>query len=68
MFVFSFTKTKKKTNSVKKIIQNIGAIISSRNAEKFLTKVLFESTFQEERLEIENPQEEIHPNSFRSLF
>ena len=53
-------KNHEKLIPVKKIIQNIGAIISSRNAEKILfDKGIIHQLFQEERLEIENPQSEI---------
>jgi hypothetical protein len=53
-------KNHEKLIPVKKIIQNIGAIISSRNAEKILfDKGIIIELFQEERLEIENPQSEI---------
>jgi cystathionine gamma-synthase len=60
MYVFNFAKKPRKTNSGKKIIQNIGAIISSRNAEKILfDKGIINELFKEERLEIEKPEEEI---------
>lgn len=53
-------KDHEKLNLVKKTIQNIGSIISSRNAEKILfDKEIISQLFWEERLEIENPQSEI---------
>lgn len=53
-------KNHEKIIQVKKIIQNIGAIISSRNAEKILfEKGIINELFKEERLETEQPEEEI---------
>ena len=53
-------KNNEKIIQVKKIIQNIGAIISSRNAEKILfEKGIIKELSKEERLETEHPGEEI---------
>lgn len=53
-------KNHEKLIPVKKIIQNIGSIISSRNAEKILfDKGIINQLFEEERMEIENPENEI---------